>query len=416
MQNQTVKERYATLFNLYTEALNGHSDEPIAQFRQAGFEQFKDVEFPTRRDEDWKYSGIGKLLNKKIQSFPEITEELEINNTFLSELGALQLTFLNGVLINSLPTEDELPTEVAIQSIADALRSDEKKEWIYEQSQSKGGTDKNAFVPLNLSFANNGLYIEVSNNYRFDRPVHLTYISFNSADNETFGSHPQVLIKVNKGASLDVIESYHSIDGQDSAYFTNTLNLIDVAANAKLAHYKIQQESREAFQVNNTFIQQGRDSIYSLFSVDVGGSLIRNNVSATLKSTGTETNLFGIYIADGKQQIDNQTFIDHATPHCQSNELYKGIITDKAKGVFNGKVLVRQDAQKINAFQQNNSLVLSETAVMDTKPQLEIYADDVRCSHGATIGQMDEQAIFYLRSRGITHDRAKKNNPACICR
>jgi Fe-S cluster assembly protein SufD len=176
--------------------------------------------------------------------------------------------------------------------------------------------------------------------------------------------------------------------------------------NAIVDHYRIQDEDENAFFINNTEIEQLRDSIYSSYVIDLGGKLVRNNLNSILKDSGTTTNFYGLYVGMKKQHIDNQTFIDHAYPNCDSNELYKGILTDKAKGVFNGKIMVRPDAQKTNAFQKNHSLVLSKTAKMNSKPQLEIYADDVKCSHGATIGQLNKEALYYMRSRGLSEKEA----------
>ena len=178
-------------------------------------------------------------------------------------------------------------------------------------------------------------------------------------------------------------------------------------ANANVKHYKLQNESSNGNQINNTIVSQDRDSVYSSYVADLGGKIVRNNLSSHLQDSGTNTNMYGVYLGKGKQHIDNQSFLDHAFPHCESNQLYKGILDDQSRGVFNGKVTVQPDAQKTNAYQQNSSLVISETAVMDTKPQLEIFADDVRCSHGATIGQLDEDSIYYLRTRGMNRDQAK---------
>jgi len=207
-------------------------------------------------------------------------------------------------------------------------------------------------------------------------------------------------------SEFSVIESYHSTSNK-SKYFTNSANYIQVEDNAHVHHYRLQFESRSAYQVSNAIAIQARNSIYSNYSVDFGSRIVRNNISTEHMGPGVNTFYYGAYLGLDNQHIDSQTFIDHAVPHCESNEMYKGILSDKARGVFNGKVLVRQDAQKTNAYQQSSSLVLSDTAIMDAKPQLEIYADDVKCSHGATIGQLDQESVFYLKSRGLSDEGAK---------
>ena len=217
---------------------------------------------------------------------------------------------------------------------------------------------------------------------------------------------PQKIIVAGENSKITVIETYHNLTNSQQTYFTNTVTQLVLKRNAIVDHYRIQDEDETAYFINNTEIEQLRDSTYSSYSVDLGGKLVRNNLSSILKDSGTNTNFYGLYVGVNKQHIDNQTFIDHAYPHCDSNELYKGILMDKAKGVFNGKIMVRRDAQKTNAFQQNHSLVLSKTAKMNSKPQLEIFADDVKCSHGATIGQLNKEALYYMRSRGLSEKEA----------
>ncbi|MCB0635021.1 MAG: Fe-S cluster assembly protein SufD, partial [Lewinella sp.] len=314
-----------------------------------------------------------------------------------------RVVFINGRLNRELSQLDELPAEVSLRPLAEALEDSGLSTWIELQSAQPGGTARNAFLPLNRAFAEDGLVLTVGRNYRLERPIHLIYLS--APGEAAHIANPQLFVWAKTGSEVTFIESYHAL--QAGTYFNNTASWIDLEANARVSHYKLQREGQDAFQVNNTLVRQDRDSCYNSYAVDLGGRLVRNNVSVELRDSNTETHLYGTYLGAGSQHIDNQTFIDHAVPHCESNELYKGILKDKARGVFNGKVLVRQDAQKTNAFQQNSSLVLSPWAVMDAKPQLEIFADDVRCSHGATIGHLDETSVFYLRSRGIPEDQAR---------
>jgi Fe-S cluster assembly protein SufD len=229
---------------------------------------------------------------------------------------------------------------------------------------------------------------------------------YNTATDQPFLFHPLRLFEVATGGQLSVIDTF---DGADSAsYFANVVNIFHVHANAHAFHYKLQNESETAFQINNTTAYQEQDSTYTNLALDLGGRIVRNNLNTIHRGQNITSNLYGALNINGDQHVDNQTFIDHAIPHCQSNELYKAVLDGKSNGVFNGKVMVRRDAQKTNAYQQNAALVLSDKANMDSKPQLEIYADDVKCSHGATIGQLDQTSMFYLRSRGMSEKTAKE--------
>jgi len=404
-QHTTTKDWLNDLFQVYEDGLNGHRDHPLAQFRRQAFRELQELDFPTRRDEDWKYTSVAPMLKQPYQEGrPVAIDAKDLEGVVYPELNALQLVFTNGVLDPRHSDLDELPEGLHILPVSQAMEADDTRRWIEAQVEQEGGTGKNTFLPLNRAFAGQGLLLRAERHAAIERPVHLIYLSAPGADPHF--AHPQLFVQAKTGSRLTLIESYRALE-PDSSYFTNAAAWIEVAANARVDHYRLQRESRAAYQINNILVRQDRDSTYSSYVADLGGKLVRNNLSTTLLNSNTQTNYYGIYLANGKQHIDNQTFIDHAVPHCQSNELYKGILTDGARGVFNGKVMVRQDAQKTNAFQQNSSLVLSPRAVMDTKPQLEIYADDVRCSHGATIGQLDEAAVFYLRSRGIPGRQAR---------
>ncbi|MEL6717784.1 MAG: Fe-S cluster assembly protein SufD [Bacteroidota bacterium] len=405
-QNKTTsKDWFSTLFKLYEQSLNGHSNHPIATFRKQAFAQFEQLDFPTMRDEDWKYTSVKRIFQRPFQEGEAVDLTASQVQAFQFEgLETVSLVFVNGIWNKDLSDLSKLPNEIQLLTLEEALEDKTNKGWIETQAEQKGGTDKNTFLPLNHAFANNGVFIKIAKNYTFSTPIHL--LNINVPSEEAHLTHPQLFVWAGVSSEVTIIESYHALNSE-GAYFNNTANYFDVEANANVHHYRLQYENQDAFQINNTIVRQHRDSTYSSYAVDLGGRMVRNNLSTELLDSGTMTNYYGVYLGTGNQHTDNQTFIDHAMPHCNSNELYKGILTDKSRGVFNGKVMVRQDAQKTNAFQQNSSLVLSPTAVMDAKPQLEIYADDVRCSHGATIGQLDEGSIFYLRSRGIPEAQAK---------
>lgn len=402
-----VKDRFRSLFNVFEHALNGHRDNQLHQFRKAGIQRLDEMEFPTRRDENWKYTSINPLLQLPLQdSYPVAVDAETINGLAVPGLDACRLVLVNGILQTELSDLDKLPEGMTLLRLEEALEDAELQATVKEMLEASVQDGHNPFSALNVAFAKNGFFLKVAANAVVERPLHIMHLAA-PTEGPVF-INPLLLVTTGIHSEATVVETYQALEGADEAYFTNVLTRVSVGVNAHFHHYRIQRESETANLISNIEVYQQQDSTYSSYLVDVGGALVRNNLNTILKGQNTMTNYYGVYVAKGKQHIDNQTFLDHALPHCGSNELYKGILDDRGRGVFNGKVIVRQDAQKTNAFQQNSSLVLSKTAAMDTKPQLEIYADDVRCSHGATIGQLDEASVFYLRSRGIKEQQARQ--------
>ncbi|MEL6390194.1 MAG: SufD family Fe-S cluster assembly protein, partial [Bacteroidota bacterium] len=329
---------FSTLFSAYESNLNGHRDHPHAQFRRAGFDALVERTFPTRRDEDWKYTGLTKVLANKYQEGKavELSDE-QLDNLTIQGFDSLKLVFINGVL--STNVEDlPLPDGLRILRLEEAFSEGELSSWIQSQSSYEGGTTKNTFVQLNQAFGQEGVVIIAEPNAQFTLPIELLYINSVGTEESHF-SNPQVFVHAQRGASFSIIERYEGLDDED-VYLTNTVNRIYVEENTHLHHYRLQLESSSAYQINSTFVQQDRSSTYSSYNLDLGGGIVRNNISALSKGSGTETNLFGTYVINGTQHVDNQTFIDHAVPHCVSNELYRGVLDDKSRGVFNGKALV----------------------------------------------------------------------------
>lgn len=404
LQQNTAMDHFRALFREYEANLNGHSNHPSVHFRKAAFAKLTELDFPTRRDEDWKYIGVNRMVSPAYQQgkLMQVDGDLLAHLKY-SDLDAYHLVFVNGVFDESRSDLAHFPKGVTAQTVTQAMEDDTTKAWITSMTDRQGGTAQNTFLPLNHAFAKSGLFFDIPAKTELDKPVHILYLSTPSS--EPHFASPQLFVRAGNSSQATFIESYQGLE--DGTYFNNAANYFDVAANADVHHYRLQEESNEAFNLHNTIVVQDRDSRYSNYAIDLGGRMVRNNLSAEHCGPNIETNLYGIYLGNESQHIDTQTFIDHAVPHCQSNEKYKGILTDRSRGVFNGKVMVRQDAQKTNAYQQNSSLVLSPNAIMDAKPQLEIYADDVRCSHGATVGQLDETAVFYLRSRGLSEAGAK---------
>ncbi|MFT5983523.1 MAG: Fe-S cluster assembly protein SufD [Ulvibacter sp.] len=407
LDKKDSREKFIELFQQYENALNGQKDYAGHAIQKRAIQRLSnDMNFPTRRNEDWKYTSVTELLQPQYQQpkFVDIAAE-DIMPFLFEGLDVYLLVFVNGKYNKVLSSKDGLSKRIIVQDISAGLEEDGLTKATASEYLNKWASEaKNSFRVLNTAFAQNGIYIDVPDGVVLERPVHILNIAH--AAKEPTVISPQKIIVAGESSKLTVIETYHHLPNSQQTYFTNTVTQLVLKRNAIVDHYRIQDEDEHAFFINNTEVEQQRDSIYSSYAVDLGGRLVRNNLNSILKDSGTTTNFYGLYVGINKQHIDNQTFIDHAYPNCNSNELYKGILTDKAKGVFNGKIMVRPDAQKTNAFQQNHSLVLSKTAKMNSKPQLEIFADDVKCSHGATIGQLNKEALYYMRSRGLSEKEA----------
>jgi len=400
-------EKFIELFRLYENTLNGQKNYVGHTIQKTAIQRLgNEVDFPTSRNEDWKYTSVVKVLQPQYQQPQSVDIKTADISTFLFEgLDAYLLVFVNGKYNKILSSKDELSKKIIVQDISAGLQEDGLTKATASEYLNKWASEvNNSFMVLNTALAQNGIYIYVPDGLVVDRPIHILNIAH--AEEEPTVISPQKIIVAGENSKLIIIETYHHLTNSQQTYFTNTVSQFVLKRNAIVDHYRIQDEGENAFFINNTEVDQMRDSTYSSYVVDLGGKLVRNNLSSILKDSGTSTNFYGIYVGINKQHIDNQTFIDHAYPNCNSNELYKGVLTDNAKGVFNGKIKVRPDAQKTNAFQKNHSLVLSKGASMNSKPQLEIFADDVKCSHGATIGKINEDALYYMRSRGLSKKEA----------
>ncbi len=393
---------YLAQFDQLQKDLNGKSQEEIHRVRRRAIDQLALAGFPTTKDEEWKYTDIRPLLKTDFEfSNSSTVTESDIENYRINGLDSYQLVFINGNFRKDLSMRDDLPGNIQISPLHDYLENNKGALGNELTKHTPAGMD--AFTALNTAFLHEGVVIVVPKNVVVDKPVHIIHV--NNGRAKTI-STPRNLIVAEQGSELKVIESFGGLGSEE--YFTNAVSEIIVGANAKIEHFKIQNENDAAFHVSSVFVHQERDSNYTSHNFVFGGKLVRNNISSKLDGEGINCILNGLYIGAGQQHIDNHTTIDHAKPNCHSEELYKGILDDKARGVFNGKIFVRQDAQKTNAIQNNNTILLSDNANIDTKPQLEIFADDVRCTHGATIGQLDEDAYFYLRSRGIDKVQARQ--------
>lgn len=394
------KERFVQLFEQYEMRLNGQSDHPYHKLKRKGIDSMNELSFPGRRDEDWKYTSINPILKNEFQLQADFEGDYELPKD-LAEMDAVKLVFLNGVFQEKLSTTDALPDGLHIHKAVEAFEKEETV--IRELTEGAIEDAPQSLVGLNIAMSQCPFFIRVQKNTKIEKPVHLIYLSDATSN---LLVNPQLMVVVEQGAEFTLAESFEG-GHSGGTVFINLLNRFKVGANAKFNYYRVQNEGTDNHLISNVRCYQGADSTFNSYLADIGGKIVRNNLDTVLEGSNTTTQYFGVYAPTNGQHIDNQTFIDHALPHCYSNEQYKGVVGENARGVFNGKVMVRQDAQKTNAFQQNSNLLLTDTSIMDSKPQLEIFADDVKCSHGATIGQLDQSSIFYLRTRGLSEEQAR---------
>ena len=371
--------------------------------RKDAIGKFEELGFPTLKDEDWRFTRVRPLLQHDFQ----LTDGYKANGVTASDLdevsfadaGLHRMVFVNGHYAADLSSVGELPAGVRVESLADVLANDPAA--VEPHLAKLAATDKNPFVALNTAHITDGLFVFVPKNTVVDTPVHVIFLS--RANESAVASHPRNVIVAEEGAKLTVLESWVGKD----VYFNNPVTEIVVGDNADVNHYKVQKESLSAYHVATVQATLGKDSRFNTNSISLGGALVRNDINTYLGGEGIECTLDGLYMADTGQHVDNHTQIDHAMPHCDSHELYKGILNGRAKAVFNGRINVYEDAQKTDAKQSNRCMLLSDDAQVNTNPQLEIFADDVKCTHGATVGQIDEKSIFYLRARGIPKEQAR---------
>lgn len=402
MNNTDLKTQLIADFKTAEGRMNGEAKSAVHLVRQQALERFDKLGFPTIRHEEWKYSNVKNLVNQAFE-FNAVTnfsakdlEEMSIPN-----LEGNILYFINGVYDTELSTIVSPDSELQILTFAEAAKA--QPELVEQYFNKYSDYQDNAFTALNTAFAQNGVFVHVPDNKVVAQPVILRFIS--DARTLNVASQPRNLIVVGKRSEVQIAEAYRSFG--DNASFTNAVTEFIVGEESNVHYYKIQNESDKSYHIGTTSVLQAGKSVFTANTVTANGGFVRNNLNIKIDGEYAEANMFGLYIPNGKQHIDNHTAVDHAKPNSNSNELYKGILKGKSTGVFNGKIFVRQDAQKTNAFQSCKNVLLSEDASMNTKPQLEIWADDVKCSHGTTTGQLNDDALFYMQARGISKDSAR---------
>jgi Fe-S cluster assembly protein SufD len=403
MENKIdIKNYYLTQFDEFEKSLNGEKSSDFHKVRKDAISKFAELTFPTQKDEEWKYTNISSLLKHNFSpvSNKEKVSSETINKFLFDKMEHSLLVFVNGNFSPDLSKLIDIPKGVVIGSLAEVLKNNNP---VVKKHLGKYADNENYFfTTLSSAFTKDGAFIYVPDGKVVEDPIHIIFIT--KSGSEKILTQPRNLFVAGKNSQVTIIEHY--VSDEDSIYFTNSVTEIVADENAIVDHIKLQEESNKAFHIARMEVDQERSSNFSSHSISHGAEISRNDFNARFNDEGSECMLNGLFMIGDEQLFDAHTMIDHAKPHCNSHEHYKGILQDKSKGVFNGKVMVRQDAQKTNAFQQNNTILLSDNAVMNTKPQLEIFADDVKCSHGATIGKLNDEAKFYLKSRGIGEDAA----------
>ncbi len=399
----TIKTDY--LKDKFNELQSSSADDVLSNIREEGFKNFNKVGLPAPHNEEWRLTGISNLFKKEYH-LSELENTITIADIDTARLpgyeNANELIFINGKFIPELSTIRSSENDCIVLPLEEAIKT-EYKNLIDEHLNKSYRFIKDGIHALNTSFMHGGVFIYINKNKVLQHPFYLYH--FADARNNHLLSQPRSLVYIDENAKGQLTEYYTTIGAMDS--FTNEVMEIVVNTNAIAEYYKIQNDVANASQVTTTHIRQIGKSYTHAVTVSLNGGMIRNNMNVIMEKEGNEAHLYGLYLLKRKTHVDNHTLVDNTKPNCFSNEFYKGILDDNASGVFNGKIFVRQDAQKTNAYQSNKNILLSDDATINTKPQLEIFADDVKCSHGCTIGQLDEEALFYLRTRGISKELAQ---------
>jgi Fe-S cluster assembly protein SufD len=381
----------------------------LVEARRHAIDRFRALGFPTSRDEEWRFTSVAPIAERafELPAGAARLEEARISPFRFADLASAEIVFVNGRHAPELSNVSGLPAGVYVGNLASAVRSNPTL--VERHLGLLADVEHAPFAALNTAFLLDAACVLIPPRTVVESPIHVLFVTCPKTGGSVNGvramSHPRLLVIVGESARVSVVESFAG--ASDGIYLTNAVTEIVLRDAAMLDHSRVQRESPHAFHMSATHVAAARATTFASHSISLGGSLVRNDAVAVMGGEGAECTLNGLYTGDGHRLVDNHTTIDHATPHCASREIYKGILADRARAVFNGKIIVRPDAQKTDAKQTNKALLLSEDAQINTKPQLEIFANDVRCTHGAAVGQIDEEAIFYLRSRGLSERDAR---------
>ncbi|HVH89239.1 MAG TPA: Fe-S cluster assembly protein SufD [Terriglobales bacterium] len=397
-------ESYLESFSSFEKTAAGHDQPWLRNLRQEACARFCQVGFPTTHDEDWRFTNISVIAQTPFR----LARDGRVSNGDLLpgarfSGAACQLVFVNGRLAPELSSVSSLPKALEVNGLAKAIAANSPT--VEAHLGRYANTQRDAFCALNTAFAEDGAFVHVRRGAVIEQPIYCLFVS--TATEAPSMNHPRNLFVVEEESQVAVIEDYISL-GSGGPALCNSITELVAKEGAVVSHYMIEREHKDAFNISTLRLEQGRNSNVASHSVLLGGGIVRNNVHPVLAGEGAECLINGLFVGEGRQHLDNYMLVEHASPHCSSRQFYNGILDDQSHGVFHGRIIVHKDAQKTDAKQTNRNLLLSDDAQIDTKPQLEIYADDVKCTHGATIGQIEENALFYLRSRGIDEASARK--------
>ena len=396
---------YLAEFDRVSREHDGRAPASIRSVRQKAITRFGELGFPTTKLEEWRFTSVAPIAETTFAVAGDGLSDVssvQLDRFTFENLPCTQLVFVNGRYAPQFSSFGTLPAGMEAGALGEAV--DRNPDLVERYLTRLAPFEDQPFTALNTAFLRDGAFLQIPANVIVEQPIHLLFVA--TAHQKASAHYPRVLILAGENSQVSILESYAGL--RDTRYFTNAVTEIAAGPNAVVDHYKLLRESLEAFHIASMHVSLGRSSSFSSHAITLGGALVRNDVHALLNGEGVDCTLNGLYLANGRRLIDNHTTINHAKPHCSSHELYKGILDDEGHAVFNGKIIVQLDAQKTDAKQTNQALLLSENAQINTKPQLEIFADDVKCTHGATVGQLNEDAMFYLRSRGLGYARARK--------
>jgi Fe-S cluster assembly protein SufD len=400
-----IKDWYSARFAEFEKRLNGGTKTDLHALRRQALGRFVEKGFPTSAEEDWRFSNPATI--QKTEFAPvfvpagDTGREDALRRSMIGVTEAIRLVFVDGLCVPSLPLRASLPKGVTVAPLSALLASSPAQ--VLGQIGRQASVEGDSFAALSTAFFQDGAVVIIEDGVTLDLPIHLEFIA--SGTEAPVMAHPRILIRVGRNARASIVETYASAGSR--LHWTNAVAEISVGDHGVVEHDRLQMENESAQHVSNTLVSLGKSSVFTSNAVTLGGAYVRNNVTVTFGGEYGEATLNGLSVATGSALIDNHTTIDHALPNCQSHELYASILDGESHGVFNGKIFVRKDAQKTDAKQTNRTLLLSDSATIDTKPQLEIFADDVKCTHGATVGQLSPEQVFYLRSRGIGEQQAR---------
>nr|BFF35791.1 Fe-S cluster assembly protein SufD [Tenacibaculum mesophilum] len=395
-----LREKILSSYVAFEDNVNINSD--LHEIRTKALQNFEKLGFPTKKLEAWKYTSLNSVLKEDYSIFPDRDASVEfadVKKYFIHEIDSYKIVFVDGKYSSFLSTTTHDGKDICLLS---AAFSKEKYKPIIEKYFNKIAKQDN-LTSLNTAFATEGAFIHIPKNVEVEKPIQI--INFTTGKEHATMLQPRNLIIVEQNAHVQIIERHQNLN--NNAVLTNVVTEIYTDTHATVDYYKIQNDNNDASLVDNTYIEQQKESTCSVHTFSFGGNITRNNLNFYQKGEYINSILKGITIIEGKQHVDHHTLVNHIEPNCESHQDYKGIYTYRSTGVFNGKVIVEKEAQKTNAYQQNNNVLISDKATINAKPQLEIFADDVKCSHGCTIGQLDDQALFYMQQRGIPKKEAK---------